>query len=63
MAFVWVLQISFYRIFLTSSASEASAPCDPDRTEVGIVAVAEHYVTRCLYVSEKEKLNNSQLGP
>jgi len=30
---------SFYQFFLTSSASEASAPCDPDRTEIGIVAL------------------------
>ena len=45
-AFVWVLQTSFYRFFLTSSASEVSAPCDPDRTEVGIVALADHYNTQ-----------------
>jgi hypothetical protein len=40
------VQTSFYRFFLTSSASEVSAPCDPDRTEVGIVALADHYNTQ-----------------
>jgi len=44
--FVWGASDSFYQFFLTSSASEASAPCDPDRTEVGIVALADHYNTQ-----------------
>jgi hypothetical protein len=35
------LDFVFIGIFLTSSAREASAPCDADRTEAGIVAIAD----------------------
>lgn len=41
MASAGVLRLRFIGNFLTSSAREASAPCDADRTEVGIVAIAD----------------------